>query len=138
MLPTWRSVISLRLDGDVMGSWCTIALRYSPQPKIIRIKVVGSRGSSCSKMPADDSIITEMAAEHLFHTTDNVVTSTILHKYCVCIPSSNLRRAGMKECCNSEAYRLLTDSVAMCFLREKRTHNEGCSENAPYCYMRRV
>ncbi|GFW20922.1 hypothetical protein TNCV_1714291 [Trichonephila clavipes] len=56
-------------------------------------------------MPADDSVVTEMVAEHLFHTAGDVWRSTILHKHCGCMPSPCLK-IGRTECSNNEAYSL--------------------------------
>ena len=62
-------------------------LKVSQKPKIARIQVGGSRGPSCGKLSADNSFITKMAAEQLFHATGDMCRSTILHKNCSFIAS---------------------------------------------------
>ncbi|GFX85667.1 hypothetical protein TNCV_2470691 [Trichonephila clavipes] len=43
-------------------------LEVSPKSKAASIQVRGSRNSSCWKMTDDDSAVTDMGQEHLFHT----------------------------------------------------------------------
>ena len=47
----------------------------SSQPIAGRIQIGGSRRSSCRKLQANDSAVTEMAVVHLFHATGNVTCS---------------------------------------------------------------
>ena len=49
-----------------------MAFEVSSQPIASRMQVRGSRRSSCVKLQVGDSVVTEMAAVHLFHTTGNV------------------------------------------------------------------
>ncbi|GFX56744.1 hypothetical protein TNCV_494921 [Trichonephila clavipes] len=60
-------------NRDRMGSRHIMALSY-----------YRARRPSCKKMPFDDSVSSEMAAEHLFHTKGDVRWNTILHKHCDC------------------------------------------------------
>ncbi|GFV80203.1 hypothetical protein TNCV_1477651 [Trichonephila clavipes] len=62
-------------------------LEVSTQPKNERIQVGKSRRRSCSKMPADGSVVIEMAEEHLFRTTCVLWRKTILNKHCGCLTS---------------------------------------------------
>ncbi|GFW19703.1 hypothetical protein TNCV_1605931 [Trichonephila clavipes] len=66
-------------------------LEESPLPKVARIEVGRSRRPSCRKIPADDSVVTERSAEHLFHITIDVWRSTILYKLWGCITSPYLK-----------------------------------------------
>ena len=47
-------------------------LEISPQPTAGRIQVGESRSSICRKLQAVDSVVTKMAAMHLFYATGNV------------------------------------------------------------------
>ena len=46
-------------------------LEISSQPIAERIQVGGCRRSNCSKLQADDSVVTKMEAVHLFHAKGN-------------------------------------------------------------------
>ena len=81
------------------GDWITVdyGLEVSSQPKFARIQVEETRKPICRKLPADDSVVIEVVAENLLHTTGDVWKSTILHKHCCCIvsPFLNSRNNGV-------------------------------------------
>ncbi|GFU13211.1 hypothetical protein TNCV_2965831 [Trichonephila clavipes] len=88
-----------------------MALRYPYSQKSQHFKSGGSRRPSLRKMVADDSVVTEKAAEHLFHTTADVWRSTILYKHCGSITSPCLknRNNGLPT---NEGYHLPMTSAA--------------------------
>ena len=80
-------------------------LEISPQLKVARIQVGGFRRPSFWKFPADYSVITEMAAEILFHACVAMCggASTCINTV---VASHHLAwRAGIMDCCNNETYR---------------------------------
>ena len=62
-------MLSLRSDRDGMGSRQTMALRFSHSQISQRFK---SRDLRCRKLPTDDSIMEEMAAEQFVHAAGDV------------------------------------------------------------------
>ena len=65
----------------------------------------GSRRPRCRKLQADDSAVTEMVLEQLFHATDDVRRSTILHKHTVVLSHRLAWRAEITDYSNNEEYR---------------------------------
>ncbi|GFX75816.1 hypothetical protein TNCV_2237881 [Trichonephila clavipes] len=110
-------------------------LKVSPQPKVTRIQ--GFRRPRGREMPTDDSVVTKMAAEHLFHATGDVWRSTILRKHSGCITSPCLKSQ------NNRLFVLIMKHIAFSgygvhhrpcgavLFEKKRTHNEGFSKAAP-------
>ncbi|GFY22082.1 hypothetical protein TNCV_3297261 [Trichonephila clavipes] len=69
----------------------TLRYPHSYKSQGSKIQFEGSKRPCCKKMPADDSVVTEMAVERLFYTAGDVWRSTILHKRCGCITSPCLK-----------------------------------------------
>ena len=88
----WRSKLSLKSDRERCDRISVDhGLEVFPQSKVAAIQIIGFRRPSCRKFLADDFVVTEIAAEQLFHATDGVWRSSILHKHFECNTSPCLK-----------------------------------------------
>ena len=72
-------------------------LEISSQPIAGRIQVGGSRSSN-RKLQADDSVVTEMAAAHLFHATGNVTCTVTGEQYASLLEQSVIVVHQARQC----------------------------------------
>ena len=99
-------------------------LEVSSQSVAASIQVKGFRRSSCKKFQAGDSVVTEMAAVHLFYTMSNVTSTVTAQQYASLLQQSIIVVLQARGCDTTSVFMKdgVTPHIICCVKQLLRLH----------------